>query len=264
MFEQSTVLSSASRSLSPAGFALALLGHSTVVLVLATSAILAPAILPIEPREVLAFIGRASVPPPPQPVFARENGSAESPVQEHAETIPGWLDPEATYQPAVISDDIPPPATDEIPRWRTPRQSGTRFGGIPPVAGLPNEYGIPNQGVPLFADDLPRLAPVSKPVPPERREPIRVSTGVISSKAIRRVAPVYPSLARAAGIKGTVSLQIRIGVTGDVEHVSVISGHPLLIEAAKTAIMRWKFTPTLLNGEPRVVIGTVSLRFILR
>jgi protein TonB len=43
----------------------------------------------------------------------------------------------------------------------------------------------------------------------------------------------------------------------------VISGHPLLIEAALDAVRKWRYRPTLLNGEPVEVDTTISVLFTM-
>jgi protein TonB len=77
------------------------------------------------------------------------------------------------------------------------------------------------------------------------------------------VAPVYPDLARQAGVQGAVRLNIVIDKQGHVSNISVISGHPLLIPAALDAVKQWEYKPTLLNGQPVEVATEVSVPFVL-
>jgi beta-lactamase regulating signal transducer with metallopeptidase domain len=64
---------------------------------------------------------------------------------------------------------------------------------------------------------------------------IRVAGTVAAANLLESPSPIYPPLAKAAGVQGTVKLQIRIGTDGRVKDVTVISGHPLLITAATDA-----------------------------
>jgi protein TonB len=48
---------------------------------------------------------------------------------------------------------------------------------------------------------------------------------------------------------------------GDVSHLTVISGHPLLAEAAMNAVEQWKYKPLLLNGNPVEIQTTIVVRF---
>jgi protein TonB len=87
---------------------------------------------------------------------------------------------------------------------------------------------------------------------------------VIAPAKIADVAPVYPVIARAAGVQGTVLLQATIGLDGRVEDVQVLRSVPLLDEAAVTAVRQWRYTPTRLNGQPVAVVMTVTVGFRLR
>jgi len=86
---------------------------------------------------------------------------------------------------------------------------------------------------------------------------------VLTSRLINQVQPTYPPLARAARVQGTVILQVVVDESGRVRETKVISGHPLLTQAAVDAVTQWVYSPTLLNGEPIPVIGTVTVRFTL-
>jgi TonB family protein len=96
--------------------------------------------------------------------------------------------------------------------------------------------------------------------PPSR---IRIASNVVEGQRLRDVAPVYPDLARQAGVQGAVRLNIVIDKQGHVSNISVISGHPLLIPAALDAVKQWEYKPTLLNGQPVEVATEVSVPFVL-
>ena len=87
---------------------------------------------------------------------------------------------------------------------------------------------------------------------------------VQESKLIRRVAPVYPELAKRARVQGKVVLVVTVDEEGNVSDIRVSTGHPLLNEAAISAVKQWKYSPTLLNGEPVPVIATVTVIFNLK
>jgi protein TonB len=78
------------------------------------------------------------------------------------------------------------------------------------------------------------------------------------------VDPAYPALARQAGIQGAVDLSVIIGGDGNLVHIQVKSGHPLLIPAAIEAVKQWRYQPTLLNGEPVEVLTDVEVPFTLQ
>jgi periplasmic protein TonB len=93
--------------------------------------------------------------------------------------------------------------------------------------------------------------------------PIRIGGNVLAAMRISEVLPVYPPLAKAARISGTVKLIGIIGRDGTVQDLHVVEGHPLLVKAALDAVRQWRYRPTLLNGEPVEVTAPIDVRFVL-
>jgi len=96
---------------------------------------------------------------------------------------------------------------------------------------------------------------------PETPKIILKSGGVLQGSATKRVEPAYPPLAKAARISGSVVVEVTVDEEGNVISARVISGHPLLKDAAVTAARGWTFTPTKLQGDPVKVIGTITFNF---
>ena len=100
----------------------------------------------------------------------------------------------------------------------------------------------------------------TSPSLPKLDRPIsQVSGGTL----VHKVQPVYSSQARSLHLQGAVVLEATIGEQGQIEDLKVISGHPLLAEAAKDAVSQWRYTPFVLNGQPirketRITISFVS------
>ena len=109
----------------------------------------------------------------------------------------------------------------------------------------------------------PKPAEVKKPIEAAPTAPIRVSIGAQEAKIIRRVIPAYPTLAKQARVQGTVRLLGVISTEGRIEKLQVISGHPLLVQAAVDAVKQWTYRPTLLNGQPVEVMAPIDVNFIL-
>ena len=74
---------------------------------------------------------------------------------------------------------------------------------------------------------------------------------------------MYPPLAKAARVQGTVKLDALISKTGTITNLKLISGPPLLVAAAMAAVQQWQYKPTLLNDEPVEVITTIDVNFTL-
>lgn len=92
---------------------------------------------------------------------------------------------------------------------------------------------------------------------------IRIGAAVAESNLITKIAPVYPALALQARVRGTVEFTVRIGADGKVESVKLVRGHPLLVSAAKAAVLQWVYRPTLLDGKPVAVTTTVDVPFTI-
>jgi protein TonB len=101
--------------------------------------------------------------------------------------------------------------------------------------------------------------PVKKPT-----GPLRVGGNVMSAKLIHQVKPFYPPLARNARVSGAVKLTATIGRDGAIQNLQLLSGHPLLVNAALTAVRQWRYQPTLLNGEPVEVLTQIDVNFNLQ
>ena len=82
-------------------------------------------------------------------------------------------------------------------------------------------------------------------------------------KLIRRIDAVYPPMARQARVSGVVRIQATIAANGKVKKVEVLSGPPLLRQAAIDAVQKWVYSPSLLNGSPVEASTDVDVNFNL-
>jgi len=94
-------------------------------------------------------------------------------------------------------------------------------------------------------------------------EPRRPGGEIQEPRRIHGAPPVYPEMARRAGVQGDVVLECVIDEGGSVTDLRVVTGPPLLTQAALDAVRRWAYSPTRLNGRPVRVILTVTVRFRL-
>ncbi|MGE0126937.1 MAG: energy transducer TonB [Blastocatellales bacterium] len=106
------------------------------------------------------------------------------------------------------------------------------------------------------------LAPTT-PVNGEALKKISVSGGVLQGSAIKKVQPAYPPVAKAAKASGPVQIQVLVSETGEVIEANVISGHPLLRDAAVQAARQWQFKPTELGNKAVKVNGVLTFNFTL-
>ncbi len=179
-----------------------------------------------------------------------------------------------TYPPGAIGNDHPLSITNEY--WYSSdlhlnisvKRSDPRFGiqtvritdlrRDEPDASLfevPVNYRVVNENGP------DNVTLTDGTIPLGRR--LRVGGNLLAAKLINRVQPVYPALARQTRIQGVVRLHMILQKDGTVQQLEVVSGHPLLVQAAMDAVRQWRYQPTLLNGEPVEVDTTVDIVFAL-
>ena len=103
----------------------------------------------------------------------------------------------------------------------------------------------------------PPLAPVDGVMP------LPVGGNIAPPVKIHDVSPEYPPIARAAGVQGVVVLEIVVDGAGGVRDGRVLRSIPLLDQAALDAVRRWRFEPTLVNGQPIPVSMTITINFAL-
>ena len=123
--------------------------------------------------------------------------------------------------------------------------------------------------------DAPFEAPLSFPVqvrigkaepvmefkPRTENGALRVGGDIKPPIKIKDVKPVYPPIAREAGVAGVVVLEVRIGTDGFIEEGHVLRSIPLLDQAALDAVKQWQFTPTIMNGQPVPILMMVTINF---
>jgi len=133
---------------------------------------------------------------------------------------------------------------------------------MPVGDGRSGVYGAPKIDEPPPPPPTP--SPVVKPAPtPTPAQVIRLTSVLTQGRVLRRVQPPYPAIAKQAGVQGQVQVQISISETGDVTDVILLSGHPLLRDAALQAARQWLFIPTELNGQRVRAIGLLTFNFKL-
>jgi protein TonB len=140
----------------------------------------------------------------------------------------------------------------------------------PPVTSPgPTDFDVPG-GDPLAGPFVPGVVPGGEPLPPPPppppvapKQPFRVSA-LQTPRKIRDMAPRYPAIAQASRVEGVVILEAVIAEDGSVQDVRVLRSKPLLDDAAVEAVRQWRFTPTLLGGQPVPVVMTVTVSFSLK
>jgi protein TonB len=194
-------------------------------------------------KQIMTMLTAPPPPPPPPPP------PAAAPVV--VKKIQSELDNGQLRTPTAIPKKIQMIKEDEPPPSAGP--AGV-VGGVP--GGVPG--GAMGGVLGSVMSSVPTAVP--KVATPQR---VRVSQGVSQGLLIHKVQPQYPPLARQARIQGTVVLQALIGKDGNIQNLHVVSGHPMLTNAALEAVKEWKYKPYYLNGELVEVETTINVNFTL-
>jgi len=88
--------------------------------------------------------------------------------------------------------------------------------------------------------------------------------GITPGRLEHKVEPIYPPQARMARVDGAVRLRATVGTDGRVQEVRIISGNPLLVQAAVNAVRQWRYKPCELNNQPVAMQTDIVVTFRLR
>ncbi len=177
----------------------------------------------------------SSKPQSPEPAKQK----AENAPTQSASTKPGQLDDTQLRTPTAI----PKAGTSN----NTAAASGEKGPDLLALAGAPT-------GSRVISDVV--SVPVAKP-----RFSGDISGGVTQGALEQKVNPAYPMQARQAHVEGTVVLDAVIAKDGSVRSVKVVSGNPMLTQAAVDAVKRWRYKPSYLNGEAVEAKTQIKIKF---
>ena len=209
---------------------------------LALSLLLLIPLFTIQGPPRLAWLDPAVLAPPPAPPAPA--APARHLIRSSPLNSSPFVAPSSIPHSIVPVNDIDLPAAPDVREIGVPGGTGVRGSG----PGILGSVGDP--------------MPISPPPPPVSSHPLQVSHWA-EGNLIYRVQPIYPPLARAARIQGTVQLRAVISRMGTIENLTVLNGHAMLVTAAVEAVKQWRYRPYLLNGEPIEVETEITVNFTL-
>lgn len=172
-----------------------------------------------------------------------------------------WATADEPPQTIFINDPVAGAHYVLNPRTRTAQKMSNTFTFKRSADGAGGEFHITTPGEGRTQVMVRQSG--SEDVAVSSSAPLKASGAGLAGKAIKKVQPTYPPIAKAAGAQGPVSVQIVINEAGNVESAKAVAGHPLLQHAAVTAAKEWQFSPTKLSGSAVKVEGTISFLFAL-
>ena len=166
-------------------------------------------------------------------------------ITEQPESIVEYQFKEAA---AIVPAQPAPPSVTE---WETA------------LAAVPSR-SAPKQPAPS-PENVANVAVAPVAAPPAQGETITTRVlvvGSLANQATARTMPTYPVLARRTRARGTVTVHLELDEQGKVAKILKVAGPAQLQEAAANAARSWRFTPTLVAGQPVRVSGYISFNFI--
>jgi protein TonB len=209
-----------------------------------------------EPPDMLAFVVDAPPPPPPPPpppAPPAEVKKAEPP-KPSAKEVP-------VEKPATPAETVAAPS--EAPTEIKPETGAEGTMSDKPAVEAGFEKGVTGGIEGGIVGGVEGGAPPPPP-PPKPEGPVRVGGKIKAPSLANRVNPTYPPAAQSAQVEGNVVIEATVAKDGSVDNVRVVSGNPLLHQAAVAAVKQWRYQPLLLNGEPVEFVLTVTVSFSLQ
>jgi protein TonB len=214
--------------------------HAVVLTLLVTVPLLRVDDLPeVDFTNVILIPAPPATPLPPPKARAGNPGSRIG-KKPAAAAVGGWRVAPVAIPDGIVEEGLGADGTE-----------GGIEGGVDYGAG----GGLPAN---LVGDMLYRL--VGDPVEPV----LRAAGDVKPPKLVRKIEPEYPEIARQARVEGVVIIEATTDVYGRVTGVRVLRSLPLLDAAAVDAVRQWVYEPLVINGRPRAVTFTVTVRFVLK
>lgn len=218
-------------------------------------------------------------PPVPNPVFKVPPTHILENARRGVPSTIVVLTPPATVK-RPLDEEAPPRALGNVPVKQSPSEAiAVLMKSVPPRSDL----GLPEKEIPRAKESSdPPLQPPQTPVtapasvviqtdfypairlsPTQNQKKLRQAASLQMGHLISRVEPIYPEEARARGIEGTVTVHAIIDRDGSVATVTPVSGHPMLASVVVSAVQQWRYTQTLLAGQPVETEEDIKITFRL-
>jgi TonB family protein len=191
---------------------------------------------------------------------ATANGSA-SLTTNHAPPVPAPIQQaapiERTAPPAQATNGLPTPSEPPItPATPTVAKAGNATASEPAARKEQEAAAVHSRSI------EPLKEPAGEGLVSDANT-VRVPASVMEANLVTSRVPAYPEAAKAEGIQGPVVMETVISKSGTVDHVRVIEGDHQLRSAAEEAVLKWRFRPYVLNGQPVDVVTMVRVDFRL-
>jgi TonB family protein len=204
------------------------------------------------PARVLSTVPSARGGAPFTNNAVNDSGKATSPASSAATTAVGSANDGATSSQEPVN---------------SPKASSQD--SVPPVGGLKvyengrEVFRLPVAKGSAESPDSARRSGVQTASSVESAGTMELPAAAAENGVLYRVEPDYPEEALRQGVQGAVVLEVHINPDGAVQELKLVSGPPLLAQAAVDAVKQWRFKPHLVKGHLVEMQTVVTLNFRL-
>ena len=248
MFETSVVRARAAAAPRRMGLLTASLAFHSIVVLAAVMMTISSVGFPQKAPDEISFYRVAPVPAMP-PAQGTPHPAPPRPAQPQQQTGPRPVPTAAITAPAVVPDTVTPAAaaTATGDASATDAAAGTGEGRVGVPWGDPNGIGTGDPG--------------AGPAPGTVLQP---GGEVKPAVVLSRIDPIYPRVAQAMHLDGTVVVQCIIGKDGMCRHPEILmSTHQVFNQAATDAVQRWTFAPGTYRGQVVDTYFQLTIKFHL-
>jgi TonB family protein len=228
-----------------------------------------------EPPQVIPGTSVAQTPTPvattvepakPAPIAISPKESSSAAAPESAPPL-SKVPPTVAEKPAIPATPAKQPASavtsDMVAATLNAHPIGTQRLGestteAAPALDTKEISGSPEPAIDTSAHVPTLAAPVVVPA-----GPVRVGGNIKEPRLLSYRPPDYPMVAKQAHVEGDVVIDTQIDKSGRVANMKVVSGPPMLRDAALNALRAWKYEPSTLDGEPVSIQMLVTIKFRL-
>ena len=160
----------------------------------------------------------------------------------------------------IIIENVDIPETQQIKRPPPPPR---------PAVPIETESDDVPDDVTIESTDLDfddAMVDMPPPPPPGSRDEEEILEFYMveqKPELVHSVNPIYPEIARKAGLTGKVFLKFLVDKSGRVSNVTVLKGQEIFRQAAIDAVLQFRFEPAQQNDRPVSVWMTQPMSFRL-
>ena len=178
-------------------------------------------------------------------------------------TVPDSTAGVAGTDSGADDDDQDLDATETTPAAVPQAAAGRHSTAVLAASASPVPYSARGETTGADRTDAAPLRPYAGAPADPAHEVFVGSSGIMTANVLSAPAPAYPARATASSVQGQVTLEAVIGKDGSVTATQLLRGNQLLGDAARAAVLHWRYRPYTVDGRPTDVTTTITMNFRL-